>query len=97
MQQVYAQHRQAIDKVVVQAQQYQQRLEDEAASSNQQNWLLLSLALLATVLVVALLLRWSYRRLIALLGADRRKPASISANWQKASGKAVCSKSALTA
>ncbi|WP_165494089.1 methyl-accepting chemotaxis protein [Aquitalea sp. USM4] len=70
MQQVYAQHRQAIDKAVIQAQQYQQRLEDEAASSNRQNWLLLSLSLLGTVLVVALLLRWSYRRLIALLGAE---------------------------
>ena len=70
MQEVYVQHRQAIDKAVIQAQQFQQRLEDEAANTNQQNWLLLSLALVATVLIVAVLLRWSYRRLIALLGAE---------------------------
>ena len=70
MQQAYAQHRQAIDNAVSLAQQYQIQLENEADNSNQRNWLLLGLALMTTVLIVALLLRRSYHQLITLLGAE---------------------------
>lgn len=70
MQQVYGQHRHAIDQAVVLAQQHQAQLENEAAASNMRNWQLLTLALLLTLCIVALLLRWNYRRLIALLGSE---------------------------
>jgi methyl-accepting chemotaxis protein len=70
MQQVYGQHRHAIDQAVALAQQHQAQLENEAAASNMRNWQLLTLALLLTLCIVALLLRWNYRRLIALLGSE---------------------------
>ncbi|WP_287878708.1 methyl-accepting chemotaxis protein [Aquitalea sp.] len=70
MQQVYSQHRHAIDQAVILAQRHQAQLENEAAASNMRNWQLLTLALLLTLAVVALLLRWNYRRLIALLGSE---------------------------
>ena len=70
MQKTYERHRQAIDEAIILAKQYQQELENDAAQDKQADWAMLALALLLTLVITALLLWWSYRRLIGVLGAE---------------------------